>query len=562
MSDFLRQIGSDPQWYWLAAGGTLVLWLASAAPAGAPGGHWSRRWNPPAVFGTLLLLTMFAWRWPGIFYFRSINPDESQFLAGAITMAARGQFWWIDPTTSGPLVVWPLTLPKLFGLPIDYGTGRLVALLLTWGTVMLTYLSLRHLHGDRKARLLVLPLAALMVCLLFWDFVPYCSELSPLFFCALAVWLCLSAFQADGALTSRARLAGGGLVLGLLPYTKFQVLPLGAAVGFSALVWILQQPAADLRKIRRDFCILLAGTGTGFALPLLSLWQSGQLGNFYQSSVVHSLHYAQSRSMEWASSGYVLHYLTDLAWGFSSFHYGLLLLLGLGLWGWRQCAWRPVLLGWTLLLAAYGAVLAPGRLYPHYLLFLSLPLALLVGLHWGPLLPPAGGARRKGLALGSLFFLLGVGTQVIDRVSDRQALQKLAPTGKPWAAASGFINQTKRPGDALAVWGWRPELYVDTQLPQATREAHTDGQLQATPLRDYFRTRFLADLQVNQPAFFVDSVGPDDYGHRDPVAEGHESFPALAEHVRQEYRLVSNAAPIRVYVRRRLLEEQKPGGHP
>ncbi len=149
---------------------------------------------------------MFAWRWPAIFHYKPVKPDEAQFLAGAITMLARGQFWWLDPMTSGPLVVLPLLLPALFGFPVDFANGRIIGLLLEWVTVVCGYLTLRHIHGDQKSRLLIMPFACFMIFLWFWDFVPYCSELSPLFLCALAIWLCTTAMQSDGLVRNRWRL--------------------------------------------------------------------------------------------------------------------------------------------------------------------------------------------------------------------------------------------------------------------------------------------------------------------------------------------------------------------
>ena len=185
---------------------------------------------------------MFAFRWPAIFYFRPVNPDEPQFLAGALTMLARGEVWSVDATTSGPLVVLPLTLPHFLGLPVNFASGRVVALLLSWGSVVLVYSILQREHGDRSARLLVLPLAGWMVFQIFWDLVPYTSECAPLFLVVLAAWLGTTAFQADGRLHRRPRLAACGLVLGLLPFSKLQAIPLGAVVGLVVLAWIAGQP--------------------------------------------------------------------------------------------------------------------------------------------------------------------------------------------------------------------------------------------------------------------------------------------------------------------------------
>jgi hypothetical protein len=142
---------------------------------------------------------------------------------------------------------------------------------------------------------------------------------------------------------------------------------------------------------------------------------------------------------------------------------------------------------------------------------------------------------------------------VADRLSDRQSLLALLPIPSVRANAVNFINHVKQPGDSLAVWGWRSELYVETQLPQATREAHTEAQVADHPQRDYYRARFLADMRANQPAFFIDVVGPEDFNLHDLAGQGHENFADLKDYVDREYALVSKNQPVRVYVRRTLM---------
>ncbi len=548
MSEFLQELGYSVTTYRLLAASTFFLWFASAIKGWNPNGNAFARLNRPWVYCSTLLIAMFAWRWPAIFHYKPVNPDEAQFLAGALTMLARGQLWWIDPTTSGPLVVLPLTLPRLVGFPVDFASGRIIGLLLEWGTVVCGYLTLRHIHGDQKGRLLIMPLACFTIFLWFWDFVPFCSELSPLFLCALAAWLGVTAFQPDGTMSRRRRLLACGVVLGAIPFSKLQVLPLGAANGVSLVVWILCPFVRDWKNSGRNLLWLIGGVILGTGSLLVSLWCSGQWNEVYQSYILHNLHYAEARGLPWSDSGYLLNYLTTFSWGFSFFHYGALLLLVLGLPALGRVAWRPLLLSVTLLIAAYCAVLVPGRLYPHYLLFLTLPLSLLVGLLWGYLL--AGQTRRYCAVAIGLFLAVGVISQLVNRVADRNSLHRLIAPANPRDPVDQFINQNKRPGDSLAVWGWRPEFYVETQLPQATHEAHTEAQLNNHPQRDYFRARFVADLRTNRPAFFIDSVGPDDFQLKEPALQGHETFPELRDFIAREYTGIKTAGSFHLYLRR------------
>jgi hypothetical protein len=553
MSEFLRALGYDPLRYWLLAWTCLGLWSLACALPCEPLGPPGRRLGSMLNYAVLLLAAMIAFRWPAVCGYVPVNPDEPQFLAGALTMLARHEFWWPDAMSSGPLVLAPLTLPAVFGLPLDYAAGRAIGLLLSWGVVLFVCLALRHAHGDRLGRLLSLPLACFMILLNFWDFTAYASECLPLFLCSAAAWLALTAFAADGTVGRRWRLAAAGGVLGILPFSKLQALPLGAAIGLASVILVLRQPGVDWRRRGRDLLVVVGPTVTALLVFLLWAWSSGNAAHLGVAYVRHNLFYAQDRAVPWTESIAEFRYLSDFSWGFSAFHYGLLLLFGVGLlalrW-WPRAAWRPVGFGWCLLAAAYFAVLAPGRAYPHYLLFITMPLALAAGLQFGYLLRAEAISRALKIRLIVLLVLAGAGGQLADRLLTPHPFLRLIPEGRPRAAIVAMVGQLKQPGDALAVWGWRPELYVETQLPQAVRDAHTERQMQDNPQRAYFRARYLADVSATRPAFFVDAVGRGGFLYQDRATSGLETFPELNDFVAGQYQLLGEVDTFRLYLRR------------
>src|SRR4051794_23955123 len=101
--------------YWIVATlPTLVLLLWSA------GAFW-RQAEPAssrkreALFAFLILAVLLAWRWPFLLSADEYNPDESQLIAGAITLRIDPVPWRsVDGFTSGPLNFYPLLLPRLF----------------------------------------------------------------------------------------------------------------------------------------------------------------------------------------------------------------------------------------------------------------------------------------------------------------------------------------------------------------------------------------------------------------------------------------------------------------
>ncbi len=132
------------------------------------------------------------------------------------------------------------------------------------------------------------------------------------------------------------------------------------------------------------------------------------------------------------------------------------LVLGAGLYYWRKRDWR--IAAWTVL--ALAGVVLGWRFFPRYF-FLLLPALLLpaargladcrkwcLGLAMAALLIPA--AR-----FGTKYFSVATSP---DLAMDRDSRE-----------AARMALQGAKPGSTLYVWGYRPELFVYTNLPAATK---------------------------------------------------------------------------------------------
>src|SRR3954470_24047703 len=120
---------THPHSYWVIAlipSLFLVGWIANAPRRDPATKTQSRRQE--ILFALLVLGVLLAWRWPFLLSADEYNPDESQLIAGAITLRIDPVPWRsVDGFTSGPLNFYPLLVPRLFGLPLDYFTARLTA---------------------------------------------------------------------------------------------------------------------------------------------------------------------------------------------------------------------------------------------------------------------------------------------------------------------------------------------------------------------------------------------------------------------------------------------------
>ena len=540
--------------YWTAAAAATALytgWTLNGVRRDlAPAGARPERFLTAALALAALLI---AWRWPFWFDPAGLNPDEGQLVAGAQALAEDPVFWRsVDGGTAGPLNFYVLLGARGAGLPVGYATARLIGLLLLGGALFFSYRLLRLFLSAGPARLALLPAALFFALAAQHDFVHYSTEHLPLFLLATGAFLLARGSRAAGG----GRLAWwcGGLSLGLLPWAKLQSVPLGAAI----LLWVgwslaQNEPRARAEKWRWFGQLLLAGLApTLLALALVAL--AGVWPVFLRSYVLQNFHYVAdgfTAASLWATT------VTSLnqTWHFQASVAGpfLLAILGSGaglLFGRDP---RPGLgsLGPGLFVAALVAVVAPRRPYPHYLLFLVLPLACWFGAVLGALWARAAGARaRRRLALGCLVATAGWPLTLRFLQPEPAMIDQLAAArAQPRTAAGEILRAVTQPGDRLGVWGWMSDFYVETGLRQATRQGNTYLCIQPNPQQyDYHRVVYLAELRAHPPAAFIDAVGPGADFFPDRIV-GHECFPELAAFIRENYVEFVDVEYARIYVR-------------
>jgi hypothetical protein len=93
-------------------------------------------------------------------------------------------------------------------------------------------------------------------------------------------------------------------------------------------------------------------------------------------------------------------------------------------------------------------------------------------------------------------------------------------------AAAAMVSALAKPGDTLFVWGFRPEIYVYSHLPAASRFLDSqpltgvpaDRHLtQSTPVETRESLARRAELAASRPTFVVDGLG--EYNRRLAVTE-------------------------------------------
>ena len=496
----------------------------------------------------VLFLFLLAWRWPFLLAANEFNPDESQLTAGAMTLAHDPVFWRaVDGGSSGPLNFYFLVPWRWLGAPLDYFTVRLTGLLLIWGALFTCLRTLAGAFGRTVAWLGILPAATFFATVTHPDLIHYSTEHLPLLLIAVVFGL-----LAGRAPPDQIRLWTACFVAGTLPWTKLQTAPIGLAlIGWGG--WqVLREPGftARLRWRRAAGALLAAALPTLLLAGLLAA--TGQTEAALRRYFLQNFLYVGNGSPFWAA-------LSEM-FRRAQFDGRFPLLLGTAVVGLLAATAyfvrhrvRPFALlvaGGGVTLAALAAVITPRREFLHYVLLLPVPLTLCLGAAlggWWRHLP----AARSRLWLAGVFLVAGLlplitrGFQPVPDIYGQFADHWRHPRSSVAAVLHALAGRD----DSLGLWGWASHFYVESGLPQATRDATSLWLIQDNPQQSYHRACYLDDLRRHQPAVFVDAVGQGAFTFRDRTRQAHESFPELADYLRENYTLVIDLQGSRIYAR-------------
>jgi hypothetical protein len=243
---------------------------------------------------------------------------------------------------------------------------------------------------------------------------------------------------------------------------------------------------------------MAAGFGAVSAVMIASLGGCGALGPYWDQVWEWGRLYAGSPFVESPARNALLR---TANW--AGFHIAIVVAAGAFLWKAPRRAW----VGW-LVVAAVG-VAAGLRFFPRYY-FLLLPVVVLMAARGFALL----GRRREFVALLLLIPATRFGPTYLTALRDSTWRDIAMDRDSRQAAA--LIRPLETAGDTLLVWGYRPELYVYTGLPAATR--YLDSQpltgvpadrhlTNSDPVETQESGRRRAALAQSQPSFILDGLG-------------------------------------------------------
>jgi hypothetical protein len=502
-----------------------------------------------ALFLGLGLLVIFAGRWHSFFEKGPLNNDEGCLLAEAIT-ALHNPIPWLefDPNTSGPLNVYVLMLPAIFGLHLSYISTRAIAVLLEFGAVAACYAFLRVGLDTAVARLAVVAPVGFWAFATDREFIHYSSERFSIFMAAAAL-ACIA--WATRAARPALPLVCAGLLVGALPFAKLQSAPIAVTLGLLALVVALAIAGTLRARLARAGVICGASLAVPAAIVGATL-AGGSFHEFWISYIRLSLAYILYDYQP-------LSYLTSLPeFGRYFDMLSVVLILATLVAAFIAMTRRRIdrrtltlVVALVVLGAALDAVLAPKRGTWHYLLFAVVPLAGAAAAAVGAALATVP-QRFAGVALAAATLVFAA---TVPATSLLGAYPYVGSVADYYSHApdpvDALIAPYVHPGERLAIWGWRPQYFIDNYALMGTRDANTNDEVSANfnPYLAYFRRRYIADMEKNRPVGFLD-IGSESFDFSGGDNGSIAIFPELAGLIRRDYRLVGSYKHTRFYVRR------------
>jgi hypothetical protein len=559
-----QRLHSATAYYAVAIAALAFVTIAGLCPVAedCPRPVWVRL-TPPWAFWLSAAVALVAWSWPGIAFNRQINPDESMFLAEAHLAAVRPLPWLdFDPTTSGPLNIWPLTILHAVGFNLTYATARALAVALILMSVFALYRSMQLLFGEAAARLSsTCAICFYATAMYITEFAHYSSETVPMFLVAF-LGLAIVKIAKAPAWASIGYAAVAGVLAGMIPLAKLQAAPLGAVlfgVGVAvilardgALRWKAANVAALVLCVLAVFVAILApvafaGGWNDFLTSYVRqpLWWTGPLGPSLNKGPIKIGAYPP----------FCL--LVIFVLPFSIFA------TALALWFPKSATVRcrigrlaPLGAALAVTIAGAFAVAIAHEPLGHHLLLLVIPVCALAGSSFAVMVECSAYATRGrevalvlvgALVAGSVALSLELGNPFLQfETAHRWPYQaQLTAFATP---SQAMLLQAIPPNSSLTVWGWAPEAYVLTGSTMGTRDVITQHEMWPGPNQRYYLERYLNDLRRYRPAYFLDAVVGRAGSSTLTVPENQlKNYALVADYVSAHYRLIRQADGLRLY---------------
>lgn len=477
-----------------------------------------------------------------------LNTDELVIGSKALRLIKNNfNIYEFDGDTSGILNGLFLTWPKILNLDITYLSIRLSAVILLSLILYYTYKILAKNLEKKTLYILFLPL------LLFYsfskdpDFLHYTNELVA---CFLIVFSYYFIFSKDKVLTSKKAFLISALSGGVL-FAKMQFFPIAAVNIF--LLFLRQLFKFKNIKISIVICF-------GFLSPLIIISLYYYLNNNFLDLFYNVIHYplsdliarnletdqvlADTNNLIAISNSEKLHMLVDHLFYNSVFHllyfYFFSFLIFMIFFNNYKIFFRN--LNFELIMISISIIftliisLGTGSVHRHYLIILlpMIPIFLCFVFRYYEIKKDHFQKIEKILIFIFSIFIVSLIFENFKFYS-KKFVHSNFKQNKLHFYSPNILEYLKLESDEkIIIWGWKPEIYLLSNLSPASRDTINQKQIDFKSNRDYFRKRFIDDLNKNKPALVIDYVKPKAYMFTNKNSNVN-SFPELKKILKNKY---------------------------
>lgn len=495
------------------------------------------------IFTLLVSCTILIWRAPFIFYSAELNPDESQTLASARILRDDPIPWRsVDTTTSGPLNSYIYMWTYGLGEHPTYLSKRITSVILCIITVLCLQLTASIILGLYRSYISTLTVVLFFTFSSGSDFVHASTEYLP--GCMLAIASTIVAFGYKNGVKSLHGILVG-FILGLIPFAKLQASLLALSLGLILVVVILNQKGWHSKELYLTiaaaitpaiFFVSITAISGSFNDMVMRYFAQGVLykGDQWKLSLLERFQRISRCSEEW---------LLILGGTVSLFICSIAVRLKV------KNIFNPpqLIVAFTWFIIGVYSIVKSGFIFPHYLTLLITPLSILCFVALSDLdkISPncnLGLLALMPLSLTSAEFIRADEHKVVSEyILKRPILQD---------DLSRYLASELKEGDSLAIWGWTPKYFIESNARSATRDLVSYYLLIEGPYKNKYRVAYTEDIKRNSPKFFIDtatdlsddpSFPPHDkrrYTCHAPLAEFINSkYDKIGEYIPQGYKV-------------------------
>lgn len=455
--------------------------------------------------------------------------DASIWLASArSTFLSNNHLWWLLNSNEGrPLTVAPLLILPALGLPLNYFTADILGLIFYITSFCITALLIaKYTQQQMAGWILVLPLFAILATASHVDFFSYNSEAPSLLQISVSLWMLYVIVQQPTRFIFHLVF---GILLGSLPFIKFQNAPAGLIIGLFALGYCWKN-----RKIKMMTTII-----TGAVLPtvLISIYflLQHEWESFFNDYFANYYYYAYT--LQSSADSYFHRYSPRRILAFilrpkdtiiitiaGTISIGILLYLTLI----KKKLNYTIVFTLLFFIANLYAVVQSGWNSVHYLIYLWIPAILLVASLYKAVKPFKKTNNYLPLAVISVIVL-----QIITNCYN-YSIPENKQSPEDYAIVNTIKQRTKST-DKIHIWGYADRLYVMAERPMGMRLCNNWWIVMPGPAQDYRIKEWIADIEKSRPKLIIDNSRRIDPHHIQFNAVTLNDFPQIAKYMQQHY---------------------------